>query len=183
MQSERAAEPVVLVDARNAIRSRWPNLEEDWFVERTREWAEREAVQAVIVFDGRAPGGLVGERALDDRTTLVGTGGEIADDWIAERAPQLHAAGRRIWLVSSDRELRERLAPDAERVLGGGAFAGLLEQLGGTGFAAAKTGTASPTEEKGERHAHTDRVREGDGAGHARGRRRARGKRPPDHGD
>jgi len=32
-------EPVALVDARNVIRSRWPNLREDWFVERTRAWA------------------------------------------------------------------------------------------------------------------------------------------------
>jgi hypothetical protein len=183
MQPERLAEPIVLVDARNAIRSRWPNLAEDWFVERTRAWAEREGVQAVIVFDGRGPGGLLGEGALDERTRLVGTGGQIADDWIAERALQLHAAGRRLWLVSSDRELRDRVAPHVERVLGGGAFAGLLEQLGGTGFDAAKTGTGGPTDEKGERHAHIDRVREGDGAGHDRRRRRARGKRPPDHDD
>jgi hypothetical protein len=177
------SQPAVLVDARNAMRSRWPNLAEDWFVERTREWAEREGVEAMIVFDGRAPGGLVGEQALDERTTLVGTGGQIADDWIAARAPQLHAAGRRVWLVSSDRELRDRVAAYVERVLGGGAFAGLLEQLGGTGLSAAKTGTGSSTDEKGERHADTDRVREGDGAGHRRRRRSARGKRPPDRDD
>jgi predicted RNA-binding protein with PIN domain len=130
MQTGRVAQPVVLVDGRNAMRSRWPNLAEDWFVERTREWAKRDGAQAVIVFDGRGPGGLVGEQELDERTTVVGTGGEIADDWIAARAPQLHAAGRRVWLVSSDRGLRERVAGSVERVLGGGAFAGLLGRLG-----------------------------------------------------
>ena len=144
--------PVVLVDARNAMRSRWPNLAEDWFVERTREWARQEGAQAVIVFDGRGPGGLVGERELDERTTLVGTGGEIADDWIAQRAPQLHAAGRRVWLVSSDRELRERVTACVGRVLGGGAFAGLLEQRGERGLDAAEMDTRKPPDETGVSH-------------------------------
>ena len=34
-------EPVAFVDApERAVRSRWPNLREDWFLERTRAWAE-----------------------------------------------------------------------------------------------------------------------------------------------
>ena len=124
-----AREPIVVVDARNVLRSRWPNLREDWFLDRVRRWAERERAQALIVFDGRAPGGVLDEAELDERTTMVGTGGRIADDWIAERVPDLAAAGRRIWLVSSDRGLRERIAGHVERTIGGGSFAGTLEQL------------------------------------------------------
>jgi hypothetical protein len=122
-------EPIVIVDARNVMRSRWPNLREDWFLERVRVWAERERLRALVVFDGRAAGGTLGEAELDERTTIVGAGGRIADDWIADRAPALAAEGQRLWLVSSDRGLRERLAKYVERTVGGGSFAGMLEQL------------------------------------------------------
>ena len=67
-------------------------------------------LRPLIVFDGRAP------VEADD---VVGTGREIADDWIAREAPS-HAP---YWLVTSDRELRERAGHDAERVIGGGSFA------------------------------------------------------------
>ena len=67
-------------------------------------------MQPLIVFDGRAP------VEADD---VVGTGGEIADDWIAREAPSRAP----YWLVTSDRELRERAAGTAERVIGGGCFA------------------------------------------------------------
>jgi len=67
---------VVLVDARNVLRSRWPNVPEAELVERTREWAEREGVNTLIVFDGPAPEGGIGTR------------GESADDWIARAAAQ-----------------------------------------------------------------------------------------------
>ena len=99
------------------------------FVELVREWAEHEGVRIVAVFDGRAPGETIGVQELDERTTVVGTGREIADDWIAEHAPGWRETGIRLWLVSSDRELRERVAGDVERVIGGGSFAGRLEAL------------------------------------------------------
>jgi hypothetical protein len=114
-------EPIVLVDARNVIRSRWPNLAEEWFLERTRAWAEREGVRAQVVFDGSAPAWQD-----DDRMTVEGTGSGIADDRIAEEAKRLRAEGRRLWLVSSDRGLRARVAPYVERTIGGGTFAGEL---------------------------------------------------------
>ena len=121
--------PVVLVDARNVMRSRWPNFREDRFLELTRAWAEQEGARVIVVFDGRAPGGLVGVHELDGRTTVVGTEGEIADDWIAAHAGEPARDGARLWLVSSDRGLRERVAGDVERVIGGGSFAGTLEAL------------------------------------------------------
>jgi hypothetical protein len=103
---------VLLVDARNVLRSRWPNVPEPELVERCRSWAEREDVRVLLVFDGRAPEGA------------IGTEGESADDWIARAAVGLEEP---YWLVTSDRELRERAGRGAERTIGGGAF---LRELG-----------------------------------------------------
>jgi predicted RNA-binding protein with PIN domain len=103
---------VVLVDARNVLRSRWPNVPEEQLVEAVRAWAEREGMDAVIVFDRKAPEGA------------VGTTGESADDWIAREASRLEGP---YWLVTSDRALRERAGGRAERTIGGGAF---LRDLG-----------------------------------------------------
>ena len=61
--------------------------------------------------------------------TVVGTGGESADDWIAEHAREMARDGHPLWLVSSDRELRARVADHVERIIGGGSFAGRLEAL------------------------------------------------------
>jgi predicted RNA-binding protein with PIN domain len=119
------AEPLVVVDAWNVIRSRWPNLREERFLELVRRWAEREGAGALVVFDGRAPE----VREVDDRMSVAGTGGGSADDWIAERAAAWAAEGRPLWVVTSDRELRRRVEPYAERIVGGGAFAGELEEL------------------------------------------------------
>ena len=115
-------QPVVLVDARNVMRSRWPNIPEERFVELTRAWAEQEGAQVVAVFDGRAPGEREG-------ITVVGTGRESADDWIAGHARDLARDGHRVWLVSSDRELKERVAGHVDSIIGGGSFAGRLEAL------------------------------------------------------
>ncbi len=114
----------MLVDARNVIRSRWPNLREDDFLARTRAWMEREGARALVVFDGRAP--VVVE---DDLVEVVGTGGGSADDRIVEEARGRGGEGERLWLVTSDRGLRARVGPYAERTIGGGTFAGELEAL------------------------------------------------------
>ena len=103
---------VVLVDARNVLRSRWPNVPEAELVERTRSWAEERGLRAVLVFDGEAPEGG------------IGTKGESADDWIARAAAELEEP---YWLVTSDRELRQRAGQRAERTVGGGGF---LRELG-----------------------------------------------------
>lgn len=103
---------VVLVDARNVLRSRWPNVPEEELVERCLVWAERAGMRPLLVFDGRAPEGG------------IGTDGESADDWIARAASELREP---YWLVTSDRELRERAGGHAERTIGGGAF---LRELG-----------------------------------------------------
>jgi predicted RNA-binding protein with PIN domain len=108
----------VLIDARNVLRSQWPNVPEHELVERIRDWARRHDHETVIVFDGRAPAELVGEHRVDEITTLVGTGGESADDWLIREAPRFPDA----WLVTSDRALRDDAGTHAARVIGGGAF-------------------------------------------------------------
>jgi hypothetical protein len=110
---------VVLVDARNVLRSRWPNLAEDQVVRGTEAWAREEDVDAVVVFDGRAPD-------VESGLRVVGSAGESADDWIAREAERLASGAEPYWLVTSDRELRERAGGEAERVIGGGAFVSLI---------------------------------------------------------
>jgi rRNA-processing protein FCF1 len=109
--------PLVLVDARNVLRSRWPNIPERRLVELARGWAQANDVAVVLVFDGRAP-----VEAAD----VVGTGAESADDWIAREASRIGADRSPYWLVTSDRELRARAGGAATRVIGAGSFAGEL---------------------------------------------------------
>jgi len=71
----------VLVDARNVLRSQWPNMPEGELVRRCRDWAGRHDHEIVLVFDGEAPGEVVGTETLDERTTLVGSRAvEVADE-------------------------------------------------------------------------------------------------------
>lgn len=112
----------MLVDARNVLRSQWPNMREEELLERCRAWAEREGVSVTVVFDGRAPDDLIGERVDSEPLTLVGTGPESADDWLTRRAGLLAEAGEEHWLVTSDRELRRRAGQNASRLIGGGGF-------------------------------------------------------------
>jgi predicted RNA-binding protein with PIN domain len=118
------AAPVVLVDALNVLRSTWPNIPAERLVELCRDWAAVEGVRAAIVFDGSAPAVDVG-----GPVELVSTGSESADDWIAREAARLRASSARFWLVTSDRELRARAGPGAERTIGGGTFARTLLAL------------------------------------------------------
>ena len=101
--------PLVIVDAENVRRSVWPNLSPEELVARTRAWAAREGHDLLIVFDGPAP-----EEAPD----LVSS--RYADDEIARVAEEAEGP---LWVVTSDRGLRARLAGLVDRVLGGGAFA------------------------------------------------------------
>ena len=80
----------VFVDARNVLRSRWPNLAEEELVGLAEAWAGRQGHELVLVFDGKAPAGA------------IGSGGESADDWLIREVPKHPGA----WLVTSDRALR-----------------------------------------------------------------------------
>ena len=111
---------IVLVDAPNVRRSLWPNLSPERLVELLARWAESEGAEAIAVFDGPAPEPVAG-------VEVVGTGSESADDWITRKAAELTEP---YVLVTSDRELRERAGGNAERIVGGGAFARELAALG-----------------------------------------------------
>jgi hypothetical protein len=87
----------VVVDAENVRRSIWPNVSGERLVELVRGWAQEHGYDYRVVFEGED---------------------ESADDRIVRETANLG----RYWLVTSDRELRERAGGRAERVVGGGAF-------------------------------------------------------------
>jgi len=111
---------IVVVDAPNVRRSLWPNLSPERLVELLAQWSQAEGVDAIAVFDGRAPEAIAG-------VEVVGTGAESADDWITQRVADLSEP---YVLVTSDRDLRARAGANAERIIGGGAFARELAALG-----------------------------------------------------
>jgi hypothetical protein len=80
----------------------WPNITHAELRGLVEAWAEREGVDAVLVFEGE----------------------ETADDRIARETAALEEP---YWLVTSDRELRERAGAAADRVIGGGTFARQLK--------------------------------------------------------
>lgn len=88
----------VLVDGENVRRSVWPNIGRDELEERSRAWGREHGHEVVVVWEGS----------------------ENADDTIAREVRQREPP---LWVVTSDRELRQRVAGHAERVIGGGSFA------------------------------------------------------------
>jgi hypothetical protein len=88
----------VLVDAENVRRSLWPNLPKDDLADLSKAWGDTHGHRLKVVWEGA----------------------ESADDQIARLAAEFDPP---VWVVTSDRELRERVAPYAERVIGGGSFA------------------------------------------------------------
>ena len=115
--------PVVLVDARNVLRSQWPNMAEDEVAQRACRWAEEHGARAVVVFDGAAP-----STTVPDPHEVVGTGRKTADEWIERAAGELRGRGESYWLVTSDRALRAAAGGAAERTIGGGTFARALTE-------------------------------------------------------
>ena len=100
----------MLVDGENVRRSIWPNVAREELVRLAERWSVANGLPVRVVFDGRAPAGA------------FGSGAEDADDLIAREAAELAAREEPYWLVTSDRGLRARAGPAAEKVLGGGAF-------------------------------------------------------------
>jgi hypothetical protein len=88
----------VLVDGENVRRSLWPNIPKDELSQLVRAWADEHGHEAQIVWEGA----------------------ESADDRIARDVTSLPGD---VWVVTSDRELRERVAPHVDRIVGGGSFA------------------------------------------------------------
>ena len=94
---------IVLVDAENVRRSLWPNMPGDELVERSERWGAQHAHDVRVIWEGS----------------------KSADDQIALLATELTGP---VWVVTSDRELRERVCEHAERILGGGSFARELRE-------------------------------------------------------
>jgi predicted RNA-binding protein with PIN domain len=88
----------VLVDAENVRRSVWPNIPREELEQRCGEWGRRHGHDVIVVWEAA----------------------ETADDRIASEVRNLAPP---VWVVTSDRELRERVADRAERIIGGGRFA------------------------------------------------------------
>ena len=94
----------VLVDAENVRRSLWPNMPGKELEQRSNAWGEREGHTVQIVWEGN----------------------ESGDDQIARLVTELEPP---VWVVTSDRELRERVGDHAEHVFGGGSFARELRKI------------------------------------------------------
>jgi hypothetical protein len=95
---------VVLVDAENVRRSLWPNIPRDELEDLTTRWAETRGHDARIVWEEA----------------------ETADDVIAREVGTVEPP---VWVVTSDRGLRERIGDRADRIIGGGSFARELRAL------------------------------------------------------
>lgn len=92
----------MLVDGENVRRSVWPNMSRDELAQRADEWGRQHGHEVIVVWEGP----------------------ETADDKIAADVQRLPPP---LWVVTSDRELRERVAERAERIVGGGSFARELQ--------------------------------------------------------
>jgi predicted RNA-binding protein with PIN domain len=88
----------VLVDGENVRRSLWPNMPGEELVERSAAWGKQEGHDVEVVWEGS----------------------ESGDDQIARRVKELEPP---VWVVTSDRGLRDRVRGHAERIIGGGSFA------------------------------------------------------------
>jgi predicted RNA-binding protein with PIN domain len=88
----------VLVDAENVRRSLWPNMPGDELEECSENWGKQEGHDVRVVWEGN----------------------ESGDDQIARLVIELEQP---VWVVTSDRALRERVRDHAERIIGGGSFA------------------------------------------------------------
>jgi predicted RNA-binding protein with PIN domain len=88
----------VLVDAENVRRSVWPNISRAELEQLAREWGSDHGHDVQVVWEGN----------------------ETADDRIAYEVRQFRPP---VWVVTSDRGLRDRIADHVERVIGGGTFA------------------------------------------------------------
>ena len=88
----------VLIDGENVRRSTWPNIGRDELDQQAQRWGNDHGHDVVVVWEGS----------------------ESADDRIARQVRELPAP---LWVVTSDRGLRERVVDRVERIVGGGSFA------------------------------------------------------------
>ena len=87
----------VFVDGENVRRSTWPNVGRRELETLCQRWAAQHGHDVVVVWESEEP----------------------ADDRIAREARLVRGP---LWVVTSDRGLRERVRPFVEHFVGGGAF-------------------------------------------------------------
>ncbi|MCZ4497080.1 MAG: hypothetical protein JWM25_1665 [Thermoleophilia bacterium] len=114
----------MIIDGRNVMRSRWPNAGERELVEAIARWAAEHPRTPIVavVFDGTYDGEGPGMFEHDERTVVVATEGEIADDVIVREVEELRADSQPVIVATSDRALRERVEAHGAKVIGGGSF-------------------------------------------------------------
>jgi hypothetical protein len=88
----------VLVDAENVRRSLWPNMPGEELARSSETWGRQEGHGVQVVWEGS----------------------ESADDQIVRLVRELEPP---VWVVTSDRGLRDRVRDHVERIIGGGSFA------------------------------------------------------------
>jgi predicted RNA-binding protein with PIN domain len=89
---------IVLVDGENVRRSTWPNIPRDELERLGAAWGRTKGHDVRVIWESD----------------------ETADDRIAREVREVPGA---VWVVTSDRELRERVHQHVERIVGGGSFA------------------------------------------------------------
>jgi hypothetical protein len=87
----------VLVDAENVRRSTWPNIGGEELEALAARWGKAHGHDVVVVWESR----------------------ESADDQIVREARELE---RPVWVVTSDRALRDRVRESVDHFIGGGSF-------------------------------------------------------------
>jgi hypothetical protein len=88
----------VLIDAENVRRSLWPNMPGEELEQRSEAWGKGHRHDVRVVWEGS----------------------ESGDDQIARLVKELDPP---IWVVTSDRGLRDRVRDHTERIIGGGSYA------------------------------------------------------------
>ena len=105
----------LFVDARNVLRSRWPNLAEDEFVGLAEAWGERHGAELCSSSTGTRP---QARSALTARERTTGPGGESADDWLIRDAPSVSGRlARHLRPRAARRGGKERCANRRRRLL------------------------------------------------------------------
>jgi predicted RNA-binding protein with PIN domain len=114
----------VIIDGRNVLQSRAPDLGERALVEATASWAATHPRTPIVavVFEGTYEGGEPGMNEHDERTVVVATGDEAASDVIVGEVEELRAESEPVIVVTSDSELHARIEAHGAKAIDGPAF-------------------------------------------------------------
>ncbi|MCW2927077.1 MAG: YacP-like domain [Thermoleophilia bacterium] len=114
----------VIIDGRDVLGSGSPEPGERELVEATARWAGSHARTPIVavVFDGTYEGDGPGMFEHDERTVVVATQGEDADDVIVREVEELRAESEPVIVATGDPELIARVEALGAKVIAAGAF-------------------------------------------------------------